>query len=550
VTIRSWIALSIVLAGATAAADPDPLVVNTLSGRVRGVATASGPAWLGVPYALPPTGDRRWRPSVPTPSWESWPERTGADGVYRANELGSACLQPWDDGPHGSENCLFLNVFAPPGAVNAPVFVHIHGGANFFGWGEDDGGGFTRHGVVVVTMNYRLGMMGLLAHPALTREGGGTSSNYHSWDQIRALEWVRDNIASFGGDPNNVTLGGFSAGAGDTLALIASPVARGLFKRATPHAVGDDWVTGEGWHSLALREWMGERVAARLGCGSDVPDVAACLRALPAETIVEEWGGSDWGPTVDGVILPRPAGEQIAVNGGTVPLLMGFNREETASFIGGDTPDPMSWNQFVLFTNDLKPARIANQARPLYPASDYESLRWAYLIMATDSVHGCPTRRVVRATQNTTYRYLHTHVLENYEFAQEARAYHGAEYDLLWWADYMDLTDDERDLSDRMRRYWTNFMKTGDPNGPGLATWPKYDPTNERMLITDTPIRETAAYHAEQCAVLDQSPVFPSCNTALCRQFMAKINGTPGWWAPWGWFLDEIHQPPPPRPPR
>jgi hypothetical protein len=169
--------------------------------------------------------------------------------------------------------------------------------------------------------------------------------------------------------------------------------------------------------------------------------------------------------------------------------------------------------------------------------------------MATDSVHGCPTRRVARATNNTTYRYLHTHVLENYEFAQEARAYHGAEYDMLWWADFMDLTGDEIDLSDRMRLYWTNFMKTGNPNGAGLRPWPAYDPAGERMLVMDTPIAEAAGYHAAQCAILDQAPTWNTCNTSICRRIM-QWEGLQGWWANWGWFPDETRRPPPPRPPR
>lgn len=546
--VRACAALSLVLTSGMAIAAPPP-IVETTAGPVQGVDTPDGPRWFGVPFGVPPLGDLRWRPTVPATSWDAWPERLDDEGVLQADALGSACLQPWEDGPYGSEDCLYLNVFAPPDAQGAPVFVHIHGGANFWGWGEDDATGFTRHGVVVVTMNYRLGMMGLLAHPALTDEGGGTSSNYHAWDQIAALRWVRDNIAAFGGDPDNVTLGGFSAGAGNTLALVASPEAAGLFARATVLAVGDAWVTGTNMHSLALREWIGERIAARLGCADDVADVPACLRALPAERIMDEWGGDDWGPTVDGVILPRPAIDQIVVNGGTVPLIIGFNREETASFIMGDVPDPLSWNEYVIGSNDLKPAKLATAARKLFTESAYGSLRWAFLMMTVASVHGCPTRRVALATRNTTYRYLHTHVLENYAWAQEARAYHGAEYDLLWWADTMDLTDEERALSETLRRYWTNFMWSGDPNGEGLVTWPEYEPASERILVTDTTMSEVSAYHARECAILDQAPVYPTCNTAWCRKFMSQVLGTPGWWADWGWFPDETRQPPPPRPP-
>jgi para-nitrobenzyl esterase len=259
--------LSVLLALTPAAAARADLVVETESGPVRGVTTDDGRFWHGVPYGSPPVGELRWRRTLRPVTFAEWADRLDPDGVHDASARGPACLPPIEEGTYGSEDCLFLNVAVPPGTApgdRLPVFVHSHGGANFWGEGEDNPSAFLRHGVVVVTMNYRLGALGLLAHPALSAEGGGSSSNYHLWDQISALEWVRDNIAAFGGDPDNVTLGGFSAGAGNALTLAASPLAHGLFHRVAHHAVGSDWVNGS-YGSLEQREFIGRALAGGAG---------------------------------------------------------------------------------------------------------------------------------------------------------------------------------------------------------------------------------------------------------------------------------------------
>jgi para-nitrobenzyl esterase len=220
--VLAWLA-----AVPAARADDEAVLVTTASGVVRGQDLGTRREWRGIPYAAPPVQDLRWKPTAPPIPWS---------GVRDALDFGPHCLQPWwEGGLVGSEDCLYLNVSVPlqaaPGS-NFPVIVDIHGGGDVVGWGMEDTGSLVRHDVIVVTLNYRLGVLGFLAHPLLTAEGGGTSSNYGLWDCIAALQWVKDNIAAFGGDPENVTLSGFSSGAGNGFALVAARQAQGLFKRA------------------------------------------------------------------------------------------------------------------------------------------------------------------------------------------------------------------------------------------------------------------------------------------------------------------------------
>jgi para-nitrobenzyl esterase len=534
-----------------ALADTDPTLVQTPAGWVRGTSSADARTWEGIPYALPPTGQRRWKPPEPVSSLLEWEERVDDEDVFLATGRGFACSQiswrfveeedRWEQFVEGSEDCLYLNVTAPPDAGGEgplPVYVHIHGGGNFGGSAEPDARGLVRHGVIVVTLNYRLGAFGMLAHPALSAEGHG--ANFHLLDQIAALAWVRDNIAGFGGDPGNVTLGGFSAGAGDVVALLAVPQARGLFHRAAPHAIGNYWITGFD-SSLAQREGIGEQVAASVGCAG-VPDVAACLRGLPTADLVWAMGNNDWGATTDGVLLTEPVLAQIQRNGGTVPLLIGHNREEDSWAVFGQ--EPLSWSSYVHLANDLVGAQLGQTVRALYPESDYDgSFYWAMVALTTDAAHGCPVRRVANATRNATYRYLYTHVLERYDWAQSARAYHGAEHEMLWYADLVDLTDSERTLAERMRRYWTNFMKSGNPNDPedpGPVEWPEYDLENENLLVLDTQISVVSQYRVDECAVIDTTPLGPSCNTAFCRYYSNRFDPSGGYHPVFGWFFPLI----------
>jgi para-nitrobenzyl esterase len=436
--------------------------------------------------------------------------------VRDATSFGSHCLQPaafGDDGSvtstEGSEDCLFLNVFAPAGtsaSSHLPVIVHLHGGGNAFGWGEEDASAFVAHGVIVVTLNYRLGGLGFVGHPALTVESG-SSGEYGVLDQIAALHWVHDNIASFGGDPGNVTLAGFSAGSFDTVALMASPLTSGLIRRAAVQ--GESYWALTGMSSMISdSEALGSELAGRTPCATS-SDVVGCLRALPADLIVREAGVFDVAPWVGGVVLPKSALELVA-RGHGLPLLVGFDREEDSVFEWPYLADPFTNLNWVHTTNLLVGPQLGAKARALYPSHDYESLKWAYITMATDAKRGCPTRTLANtvAAQAPVYRYLFTHVLDNDPNGGLFKSSHGTEDVLLWGREWYEPTPGEELLTQQMISYWTNFAKTGDPNATGLPVWPQYDTATEPILTLDLSVAPRSAYHVAQCSLLDTGAPF------------------------------------------
>ncbi len=241
--------------------------------------------WRAVPYAAPPVGDLRWRPPAPPDPWV---------GVRVATDFAPECLQPGIEAPvEGSEDCLYLNVTAPLGTTassDLPVMVHLHGGSNFFFRPYRNADALVERGVIVVTVGYRLGVLGFLGHPELSEEGGGSSGEYGVLDQIAALHWVQDNIAGFGGDPDNVTLFGESAGSFDAVAIAASPLGQGLFARLAAQTESFWALNGTG--TIADAEDMGSELAGFVGC-SDAADVVGCLRAVPAEDLVLAHGPDD-----------------------------------------------------------------------------------------------------------------------------------------------------------------------------------------------------------------------------------------------------------------
>jgi len=244
-------------------------------------------------------------------------------------------------GVAGSENCLYLNVFAPAGTVRhskLPVMVHLHGGSNFFFHAYTNAKALVRHGVIVVTVGYRLGVFGFAGHPALTAEGHGSSGEYGVLDQIAALHWVQDNIAAFGGNPRNVTLFGESAGSFDAVAIAASPLGRGLFARLA--AQTESFWAGRGIGTIADAEAIGRHVARKVGC-SAATRAAACLRAKPAAALVRAAGPDDVSPWTGGVVLHASPLRLIARQAHPVPMLLGSNREEGIFILQGQgLPDP------------------------------------------------------------------------------------------------------------------------------------------------------------------------------------------------------------------
>jgi para-nitrobenzyl esterase len=513
------IGTALALAPATAGAQ----VVQTAGGQLQGVHDGSADEWRGVPYARAPVGPLRWRPPQPAQSWS---------GTRSATQFASECAQPsFGDqgqvsGAEGSEDCLYLNVFAPRTASPSsrlPVMVHLHGGANSAGAPYQDADAFVRRGVIVVTVAYRLGMFGFVGHPALSAENGGASGEYGVLDQIAALRWVRDNIAAFGGDPGRVTLFGLSAGSFDTAALMASPLTRGLIQRAAVQ--GESWwgLTGIG-NDMAEAESLGSAISANTGCDG-AADVAACLRGLSPDALMRAVDSSagflDLQPWTGGVVLPKSPLALMAEQPPRIPLLIGTDREEDVTLMGLAEVDEISTIEFVRRSNEVVGTNLGSKARSLYPTGSYDNSRkWALVALKTDAGRACPTRRLARAAVPSApvFRYLNTHRYANDPFLGSLRAAHALEDPFLWgnfnlfpgFVDGYEPSAGELALSARMTDYWVNFARSGDPNGGSLPAWPRYDTDRERTLVLDETSGLVERYHAKECAFMDTLPsIFP-----------------------------------------
>ena len=466
--------------------------VRTGSGVVAGAAAPDGAAraFLGIPFAAPPVGDLRWREPQPVAAWT---------GVRKADAFGPRCMQGrvFDDmvfRDEPSEDCLYLNVWTPArtAAEKLPVMVWIYGGGFQAGSASEprqDGGQLARKGVVVVSLNYRLCVFGFLAHPDLTRESGrGASGNYGLMDQVAALRWVRDNVAGFGGDPGNVTIFGESAGSLSVSALVASPLARGLFQRAIGESGAYLGRLALEPQTLAASEDGGAKFATSLGAAS-----LADLRAKPAGDVLQAalkfqpW----FAPTIDGYVLPKDsnaiyaAGEQARV-----PLLAGSNADEVRAgvVLGKDRPTAKSFPEQLR----TRYGAAADALLKVYPAgSDEEALESAsalagdtFLAYATwkwTDVHG-------RTAGVPVYRYSFdrkipvapdTKVEGKPATAADVGARHAGEIEYVFGAldsvPKVTWEDADRRLSDLMMTCWSNFARSGDPNGKGVPEWPRYD---------------------------------------------------------------------------
>lgn len=474
----------------------DPLLADrsTVQGTLRGQSCV----YLGVPYAASPAGAGRWQPPV---SVTPWP------GLKSFTKAGNMCPQLMGGGTVvGNEDCLNLNIFAPTNATALlPVIFFIHGGGNRSNSnraeaGESlDGQYLAEHGLaVVVVINYRLGALGWLAHPALDAESATrTSGNYGMLDQIAALQWVQRNIAVFGGDPSRVTITGHSSGAADTAVLLVSPLARGLFASALVDA------SGSNFDQATLADYearVGVPFAAKLlvaaatlpgppaGCAQPV-DIATCLRALPSSTIVKTVPGASglltegtYQPVVDGVVLidtPLEAAKEGEHNhvstiiGGTSRELSNPNLLPLAA-VPTDADYQATVYQFF-------GQAVGDQVLALYPRASYSTPRDALIAVATDYRFLCPQRRLARAVSDSqkepVYRFVFTHAQSNPPAATTLGAWHGEELMFIFHSFTSGVsgpftpTNDELTLSDQMIGYWTRFAAAGDPNGGNAPPW-------------------------------------------------------------------------------
>jgi para-nitrobenzyl esterase len=388
-------------------------VICTQSGQVQGTIESNIRAFRGIPYAAPPVGNLRWRPTAASPNWQ---------GVRSATSFGNRCPQTdFNNGVQGDEDCLTLNIYTTnPPPNSQPVMVFFHGGGEILGDAQtppyDVPPPLATHGVIVVTVQYRIGLLGFFAHPLLTAEGGGSSGNYGLMDMIASLRWVRDNIAEFGGDPSRVMIFGESAGSANVEVLLAAPPAQGLFSRAgmESSAYTGGLLTG----GLAGAYPLYTQLVPLVGCNT-APDVLACLRAVPAATIVltePQFPGIGW--NIEPIVMPVDPFDKLQQQGSPVPLLIGSNREEATGL--GDDPtaplDPSGYAAAIHAQFDPILAGAGAQVLALYPYQAYDTPRYAHIAVQSDFMITCPTRvlaRAVAGAQNpAVWRYFFTHTYD------------------------------------------------------------------------------------------------------------------------------------------
>ena len=485
-TVRaSALALLAILISISSLAAADPLKVKTQQGKVQGKLINEGEvrAFLGIPYAAPPVGDLRWKAPEPAAKWK---------GVRDARNYGARCMQGnvfedmvfQDAGM--SEDCLYLNVFTPAGAKaksKLPVMFWIHGGGYAGGSASEprhDGDFLPTKGVVLVTINYRLGVFGFLATAELAQEAGGAAGNYGLMDMIAALGWVQQNIGRFGGDPGNVTIFGESAGSFAVSTLMASPLAQGLFAKAIGESGGAMELGAADAPTPAGREQRNQAWMATLGATT-----LKELRALPAGTILAAAtasGAPRFSPVVDGKVIVEPVAETYARGKQAhVPLLAGWNRDE-----GGPPGQPMTAEEWRATAARLFGDR-AQEFLALYPDVTDEQSQRSAIDYNGDTFIALGTWKWIEAQVKTgdapVYRYHFELPAPPSKFHLGSYAFHSDDIEYVFGT--LDTRPgavwrpEDRRLSEQMMDYWTNFAKTGDPNGAGLPEWPRYDKTGE-----------------------------------------------------------------------
>jgi para-nitrobenzyl esterase len=511
--IRSFLAAAMVACCLSLPAALVAQTVNTEGGRLEGVRSGRIVAYKGIPYATPPVGSLRWREPQPASPWK---------GVRKASTFAPICMQTGEPLPGApaervSEDCLYLNIWAPirSGAKRneaLPVMVWLYGGGWTNGssstpvtWGDR----LAAKDVIVVSLNYRGGAFGFLAHPELTRESGrGASGNYGLMDQIAALRWVQRNISSFGGDPKRVTLFGQSAGSMSASLLMTSPLAKGLFHQVIGQS-GGVFIPPEASPAGASFLLNGaERAGVQLATALGARDLAA-MRALPASVILaQQKRGADHF-ILDGHVLPREPYEVFSTGQQhQIPVLLGWNADEGTSFFDGRTV------RGATFAADLR-RDFGTLPAPLlaaYPATSDAQARASRAELERDLRFGYEmwtwARLQAKSGKGKAFVYNFAQVPPypaGSRFA-EWGAGHGTELRYVFghlqqepWA----WTANDRKLSDAMATYWTNFAKRGDPNGAGLPSWPAFDGDKEQVLQLRVPITIAGVTNRRALGVID-----------------------------------------------
>ena len=528
------VALVVAACGPPTADAPTVYRLSTDAVAVTGGDIQGGPsekntevfAYKGLPFAAPPIGDLRWRPPAPVVGW---------NGIRDATKTGAICVQNSGQAVMQDEDCLFLNVWAPVERTEAlPVMFWIHGGGYTGGSGSSaiyDGTPLAADAAVVVTINYRLNVFGFMAHPALSGESPhGASGNYGLMDMVAALEWVRDNIATFGGDPNRVTIFGESAGGGAVMSVMLMPQSAGLFHRAIAQSnYVQGWerpLSGDyaGWGSA---ETQGVRIATALGLEGH--EVLADMRAASSAAVLEASNadagrsfrreGNTWAPNVDGWTIPDDPFEMYASGRQhNVPLITGMTGNEGSLFTRGMGIDTVE--AFETHVREAYP-ELADRLLALYDASSPDTAKAGIDHLIHDMVFAGPVRAHAETHSVMTspvWLYHFTHVPPT-AWGETLGAHHAAELVYVFGtltrndddaerplglSSAGDFTDADFGLSETMRAYWLQFAATGDPNRDDLPAWPRFTLTeNEHVelgsiVVSGTGLHEEGAtlWHA------------------------------------------------------
>jgi para-nitrobenzyl esterase len=486
---------AIVAGGASAKPKPkkpkvEPTVVATDTGSIKGAISGGIRAFRGIPYAAAPVGPLRWKPPQAHARWK---------GVLQTTQFGSSCPQTL--GPFGvpstDEDCLFLNVYTPTSAKPAsklPVMFWIHGGSLISGEGTDyDPTALLKHGVIVVTINYRLGLLGFLAHPALSAESSTQDSgDYGLMDQQFALGWVKRNIAHFGGSPSNVTIFGESAGGLSVRSELVSPSGKGLFQRA----IVESGAYAETIPTLAQAEATGESLAAKMGCADQT---AACLRALPVTTLLANETAITQYPNISSFLPEQYSTAFKTGDFNHVPVMSGSNHDEWMLFVdllttqSGNPVTAANYQQQIATELEFPSASIAAPIVSAYPIGAYPTPYNALGAVGTDAIFACNAREDVQNLSQFTPTYQYELNDPNPPFLYPIPPvpyslgdYHSAELQYLFPTSAGKLSAGQATLAADMQGYWTNFAKHGNPNGAGLPAWPAYTTaTDQAQSLTE-----------------------------------------------------------------
>ena len=481
--------LSIVLISTASGAAKMHRTVKIDTGVIEGSVSGNVLAFRGIPYAALPVNNYRWRAPQPVVPWT---------GIRRTTTFGNDCMQEPEPSDSASprttlaEDCLVLNILRPAATAHGeklPVLVWIHGGGYLTGGSSPaiyDGSGFARHGIVFVGFNYRLGRFGFFAHPALIAANEGPVGNFALMDQIEALRWVKRNIGAFGGNPEQVTVMGESAGGFSVIALLTSPQAKGLFHRAIilsgggrTFLLGGRKLTG-GTPIEPSADQIGANFAKSVGIEDDEPQALTALRALPAMTVVGEPDMSTYvgGPIIDGrIVMASPNAMLRRGEVARMPIIIGSTMQDLSTDLPPSTENPLSY-----FGAD------AEQARAIYNPDNKRDPSQVRLAVGADITMHEPARFIAKQMTQLgmpAWLYRFGYVAELKRPTQTV-ASHASELAFLF--DTLDVrlgkavTEKDRTTADDFSRYFKNFVKSGQPNGQGLPTWPKFDPGQSELM--------------------------------------------------------------------